>query len=151
MTKRYKEWGWVKENPVKMASREKEALHKDRRLTDSEERRLPKVCPERLKNIIVFAIDTGRRGVKFSLCPGDVSTFKKRWLSQTSERRGVPLTRRVRDILALRQDPQKAQSLQDNLVFCNAAGLAVNIHGLRWALKIALKEEAPDKLIAIGQ
>ena len=50
-----KEWGWAKENPVKMVSMEKEAPHKDRWLTDDEEKRLLESCPGWLRDIVVFA------------------------------------------------------------------------------------------------
>ena len=139
-----KEWGWAKENPVKMVSMEKEAPHKDRWLTDDEERRLLRACPGWLREIVVFGVDTGcRRGEILSLSwqhvdlqRGVAIIFGKK----TSEWRGVPLTRRLRDIMAAKQASQKVQSLRDNFVFCNPAGLVVNIHELRWAFETALGE-----------
>jgi integrase len=139
-----KEWGWAKENPVKMVSMEKEAPHKDRWLTDDEEKRLLAACPGWLRDIVVFAVDTGcRRGEILSLSwkqldlqKGVAIIFGKK----TSEWRGVPLTRRLRDVLPVKQAPQKVQSLRDDLVFCNPAGYSVNIHELRWAFKTALDE-----------
>ncbi len=139
-----KEWGWAKENPVKMVSMEKEAPHKDRWLTDDEERRLLAACPRWLKEIVVFAIDTGcRRGEILSLSWKDVDLQRGVAIvfgKKTSEWRGVPLTRRLRDVLTENQASQKVRSLHDNPVFCNPEGLTVNIHELRWAFEVALSE-----------
>lgn len=139
-----REWTWAKENPVKMISMEKEAPHKDRWLTDAEEKRLLAACPEWLREIVVFAVDTGcRRGEilalswkRLDLAKGVVTIFGKK----TGEWRGVPLTRRLWDLLVLKQASQKVRSLQDNLVFSNPAGQTVNIHELRWAFETALDE-----------
>ena len=139
-----KEWGWTKDNPVKMVSMEKEAPHKDRWLTDNEEKRLLRACPGWLREIAIFSVDTGcRRGEILSLSwkhvdlqRGVAIVFGKK----TSEWRGVPLTRRLRDIMTAKQASQKVLSLRDNLVFCNQEGLALNIHELRWAFEIALGE-----------
>ena len=57
-----REWPWTKENPFKVVAMEREALHKDRRLTGDEKKRLPAVCPEWLRKIAVFPVDTGCRG-----------------------------------------------------------------------------------------
>ncbi|HME42876.1 MAG TPA: site-specific integrase [Syntrophorhabdales bacterium] len=137
-----REWAWTKENPVKMVSMEKEAPHKDRWLTDDEEQRLLAACPEWLREIVVFAIDTGcRRGEILSLhwkhldlLKGVVTIFGKK----TGEWRGIPLTRRLWDLLALKHASQKVRLLRDNLVFSNPAGHVVNIHELRWAFETAL-------------
>ena len=139
-----KEWGWAKDNPVKMVSMEKEAPHKDRWLTYGEEKRLLKVCPEWFKDIVVFAVDTGcRRGEILSLFWRHVDLQKGVAVifgKKTSQWRGVPLTHRLRDILASKQAPQKVQSLRDSTVFCNATGLAVNVHELRWAFETVLQK-----------
>ncbi|HVN94953.1 MAG TPA: tyrosine-type recombinase/integrase [Syntrophorhabdaceae bacterium] len=143
-----REWGWAKENPVKMVSMEKESPHKDRWLTDDEERRLLEVCPGWLKEVVTFAVDAGcRRGEILSLAwksldlqKGVAVVFGKK----TSEWRGVPLTQRLRDMLTMKQASQKVRSLRDNSVFCNQTGLAVNIHELRWAFEVALRDAGID-------
>jgi len=141
-----REWAWAKENPVKMVSMEKEAPHKDRWLTGDEEKRLLAVCPEWLREIVVFAVDTGcRRGEilplswkHLDLAKGVVTVFGKK----TGEWRAIPLTRRLWDLLVLKQASQKIHSLRDNLVFSNPVGHMVNIHELRWAFETALAEAA---------
>ena len=89
-------------------------------------------------------VDTGcRRGEILSLSwkyldleKGVAIVFGKK----TSEWRGVPLTRRVREMLAEKQASQKCGPMQSNPVFCNPAGQPVNIHELRWAFEVALSE-----------
>ena len=56
-----KEWEWVKENPVRMVSRERKDRSKERWLTLEEEGRLLKESPPWLKDILTFAIHTGFR------------------------------------------------------------------------------------------
>ncbi len=50
------------------------------------------------------------------------------------------MTRRLRDILVVKQASQKVRSSHDNLVFCNPSGGVVNIHELRWTFETALDE-----------
>jgi integrase len=97
----------------------------------------------------VFGVDTGcRRGEILSLPwkhvdlqKGAATIFGKK----TGEWRGVPLTRRLRDILIVKQASQKVRSSRDNPVFCNPSGGVVNIHELRWAFEIALDEAGISK------
>ena len=56
-----KEWEWVKENPVKMVSKEKVNNHVERWLTLEEEKNLLNSSPKWLQEIILFAINTGFR------------------------------------------------------------------------------------------
>ncbi|HYB20588.1 MAG TPA: tyrosine-type recombinase/integrase, partial [Thermodesulfobacteriota bacterium] len=56
-----KEWGWVKENPVKMVSRERVNNLIERWLTQEEEKNLLNSSPKWLQDIILFAINTGLR------------------------------------------------------------------------------------------
>jgi integrase len=122
----------------------KRGAPKDRWLTDDEEKRLLAACPGWLKKIVVFAVDTGcRRGEILSLSwkhvdlqRGAATVFGKK----TSEWWGVPLTRRLRDVLSEKQASQKVRALHDNPVFCNPEGLAVNIHELCWAFEVALSK-----------
>ena len=55
------EWEWLKDNPVSRVPREKEDNEIDRWLTKDEEKRLLESSPEWLREIIVFALNTGLR------------------------------------------------------------------------------------------
>jgi integrase len=56
-----REWEWMRENPVKKVSREKVHNQIDRWLTLEEEIRLLASSPKWLREIIIFAINTGLR------------------------------------------------------------------------------------------
>jgi integrase len=56
-----KEWEWVKENPVKMVSRERVNSQIERWLNLEEERKLLNSSPKWLREIILFALNTGLR------------------------------------------------------------------------------------------
>jgi len=73
-----REWEWIRENPVKKISMEKENPSRDRWLSLEEEERLLAASPQWLKEIITFAIETGcRREEILSLTWKDVDIFKK--------------------------------------------------------------------------
>jgi len=55
-----REWGWVKENPVKSISREK-VLPRCRWLTEEEEKKLLDASPQWLRELVIFADQTGLR------------------------------------------------------------------------------------------
>jgi integrase len=139
-----REWGWIKENPARMVSMEKEPPHKDRWLTDEEEKQLLNACPAWLREIVVFAVDTGcRRGEILSLPWKHLDLDKGVAIifgRKTNEWRSVPLTRRLREMFSEKQASQKVRSMRSNPVFCNTEGQPVNIHELRWAFEVALNK-----------
>ena len=72
------EWEWLKDNPVSRVPREKEDNEIDRWLTKDEEKRLLESSPEWLREIIVFALNTGlRQGELLSLEWNRVNLFRK--------------------------------------------------------------------------
>ena len=56
-----REWEWIRENPVKRVAREKVRNYIERWLTHEEEERLLRASPDWLRNILIFAINTGLR------------------------------------------------------------------------------------------
>jgi len=56
-----KEWEWIEKNPVARVSMEEENNKRDRWLTIEEEEQLLKVCPEWLRELTMFALNTGMR------------------------------------------------------------------------------------------
>jgi integrase len=59
---------------------------------------------------------------------------------KTAEWRGVPLVKRVREMLSAKHASQKVRPLKEALVFLDPAGQAVDIHELRWAFEKALSK-----------
>jgi len=113
-----KEWEWTKENPVAKISMEKEDNKRDRWLTDEEEEKLLKVCPEWLKELVVFALNTGMRlGEILSLTWEGVDLFRKTvtiFKSKNKERRTIPVNATVFEMLKAKT---KVRSIKTNLVF----------------------------------
>ncbi len=56
-----REWEWIHENPVSKVPKEKENNKRDRWLKHEEERRILELSPEYLREIIIFALNTGLR------------------------------------------------------------------------------------------
>ena len=138
-----KEWGWVRDNPVKMVSMEKEPPPRDRWLTFEEEEKLLSVSPSWLKPMIIFAVETGcRRGEMLSLGWKSVDLFRRVvtiFGSKTGEKRSIPLTQRALGVLRERQR-ETVSSIKEDLVFLHPPGRRVNIHTLRFAFEEALKK-----------
>jgi integrase len=140
-----KEWEWVRDNPVRKISMEKEVASRDRWLTIEEEERLLTASPGWLKEIIIFAIETGcRRGEILSLEWKDVDIFKKTLTvlgEKTEERRVIPLTQKVLELLKARERSRSnVRSLKGDFVFTHPPGRKVNIHTLRTAFETALEK-----------
>ena len=140
-----KEWEWVKDNPVKKVSMEREPSPRDRWLTYEEEDMLISVSPSWLKELITFSVETGcRRGEMLSLQWKDVDLFKKVvniFGSKTGEKRTIPLTPKAFEVLRDRQRVrEKVRLIRDDLVFTHPIGRKINIHTLRSAFEDALKK-----------
>jgi len=139
-----KEWEWISENPVLKISMEKEPPSRDRWLTYAEEEKLLATSPPWLREIVIFAIETGcRREEILSLNWRDVDLLKKVVIifgRKTGDRRAIPLTQRAFEILRLRGDSKrKIMSLVQNLVFNHPEGQKVNINTLRGAFEDSLR------------
>ncbi len=140
-----KEWEWISENPVLKVSMEKEPPSRDRWLTFEEERILLAASPEWLKEIIVFAVETGcRRGEILYLEWKDVDTFKKAvtvFGKKTGERRTIPLSEKALEVLKAREVVRtNVRAIIGDLVFTYPAGRQVNFRTLRSAFEDALKK-----------
>ena len=145
-----REWEWAKDNPVLRVSMEKEPPPRDRWLTYEEEEKLLSVSPAWLKEIIIFAVETGcRREEILSLEWKDVNLFERLVIifgKKTGERRTVPLTERAFDVLKAKNEVKmKVRPLHTNLVLTYPPGRRVNIHALRWAFESAVEKAKIEK------
>lgn len=145
----FKEWEWIKENPVSKVPKEKENNEKDRWLTSDEEKRLLEASPQRLKDIIVFNLHTGLRiDELLSLEWQRVNLLSKTILIQKSKNgkpRTVPLNQDAIDILI---EKSKVRSIKNDLVFTSSAGTKIDSDNLRRSLdsaleKVSIKEVTP--------
>lgn len=141
-----REWEWVRENPVIRVSMEKEPPSRDRWLTCGEEEAFLSVAPSWLKEIVIFAIETGcRREEILSLTWQGADLFKKVvtiFAKKTGDRRTIPLTTRAFDILILKEKARtkRGSIKRDDFVFPHPGRQKVNFHTLRWAFEKALEK-----------
>lgn len=146
-----KEWEWIDKNPVERVSLEKEPPSRDRWLTCEEEEELLTVSPQWLREIIIFALETGcRREEILSLKGRDVDFSNKAAVifgKKTGERRTIPLTQRAFDVLMLKRKTQRnVISIKGDFVFTHPPGQRINIHTLRWAFEKAVKDAGVEDL-----
>jgi site-specific recombinase XerD len=114
------EWEWLKHNPIAKVSLEKENNARTRWLTYGEESELLPVCPEWLKEIVVFALNTGMRSGEILSLEWRGVDFNRKTItifqSKNNEPRTIPMTEIVFEML---QGKSKVKSIRTNLVFYN--------------------------------
>ncbi len=137
----FKEWEWMKENPVSKVPKEKENNERDRWLTDEQERRLLENSPQWLIDIIVFDLHTGlRQGELLSLQWDRINLFRRTIIIQESKSgkpRTLPVNQIAFDIL---EERSKIRNIMNDLVFVSNAGSKIDRHNLRRAFNIAIKK-----------
>lgn len=110
-----REWEWVNENPVIRVRKEKEPPPRDRWLRYEEEEILLQASPQWLRELIIFAVETGcRLSENLSLTWNDIDLQKRTAVifgSKTGERRTVPLSKRAYWLLKAKADVRQINSL----------------------------------------
>ncbi len=137
----FKEWEWIRENPVARVPKEKENNEIDRWLTVDEERRLLENSPGWLREIIIFDLNSGLRQHELSdLEWSRVNLFRKTVLIQNTKNgkpRTIPLNKNSLDVLVHRS---KVKSFKNDYVFLNRNGKKIDPNNLRTSFYIALKK-----------
>ncbi len=118
-----KEWEWMDFNPVSHVSRERVNNQVERWLTFEEQEKVLAVSPLWLREIIIFAVNTGwRRSEILALKWDKVDLFKKTLTILEQKNKGKdtqPFNERVLDVLKARY---KVRSIASNLVFYDSEG-----------------------------
>jgi len=118
-----KEWEWLDFNPVARVSRERVFNKIERWLTFEEQEKLLAASPAWLREIIIFAVNTGwRRSEILALTWDNVDLFKKKLtiLEQKNHDKDTqPFNERVLEVLKARY---KVRSISSNLVFYDSEG-----------------------------
>jgi len=134
-----REWEWVKDNPVSKVSMEEENNARDRWLSEEEEMRLMEVCPAWLRELVVFALNTGMRiGEIISLEWRGVDLFRKTvtvFKSKNKELRTIPVNQTAFEILKNRS---KVKSIS-GLVFHSPSHTKLLVPSIDHAFKKALR------------
>ena len=136
-----KEWEWVAENPVQRVSKEKVHNLIERWLTAEEEQRLLAASPVWLKEIIVFAVNTGlRQSEILNLQWSNVDVFR-RTITLLEQKNGgrdtLPVNAKALGVLKARA---KVRSLKTDYVFYNGAGNRMDARDLLRVFYPAMKK-----------
>jgi integrase len=134
-----REWEWLRDNPVLRVQKDKENNERDRWLSKDEETILLDNCPEWLRDILVFDLNTGlRQDELLSLEWSRVNLLRKTILitkTKNDKPKTVPLNKIALDVINRRS---KVRSIKNNFVFFNKNGKKINAHNLRVAFYILL-------------
>lgn len=138
LTVAIREWEWLNENPVTMVSKERVRNHLERWLTFEEEAQLLDVSPGWLRELIVFAVETGLRQseiLNLQWSHVDLSRQTIAILEQKNRGRDtLPLSCRAFEVL---QERGKIRSLTCPYVFFNSQGTRIRACNLWRAFKRA--------------
>ena len=122
-----REWEWCRDNPVSRVSRERFNNQVERWLSPEEESRLLAVCPEWLKDIIIFAMNTGmRQGEILGIEWSHVDLFRKTatvMRSKNGERRTIPLNQSALEVL---KSKAKVRHIMSSYVFTSKIGTRID-------------------------
>ncbi|MGD0919591.1 MAG: tyrosine-type recombinase/integrase [Thermodesulfobacteriota bacterium] len=115
-----REWQWVRQNPVKDISREK-VIPRHRWLTDEEEEKLLEACPGWLRELVVFAVQTGLREDEILSLQWSQIDFTRNtltiWEQKNKESDTLPINDTAMAVLRSR-----ARHIRSPLVFTNSEG-----------------------------
>ncbi|MBI4715997.1 MAG: tyrosine-type recombinase/integrase [Nitrospirae bacterium] len=136
-----KEWEWCRDNPMHRVTMEPVHNQVDRWLAAKEEERLMVASPVWLREIVIFALNTGmRKGEILSLLWRDVD-FSRSVLvvmkSKNRERRTLPLNSRVFELLMERQHGGATVS---DFVFSTSHGTRITDRNLSRAFYVAMEK-----------
>jgi integrase len=139
-----REWEWAKDNPVCRVSMEREHNTRDRWLSDEEEQRLLSAAAPYVRDLVLFAINTGmRRGEILSLTWAGVDLTRRTvtvFKSKNGERRTIPANQAVMDLLLeKRQLKESVKRPVADVVFASETGTPIDGSNLRRGFLIALK------------
>ncbi len=136
-----KEWEWVDFNPVARVSRERVNNQVERWLTFEEQNKLLAVSPQWLREIIIFAVNTGwRRSEIIGLTWDKVDLFQKKLTILEQKNKGKdtqPFNEQVLEVLKARY---KVRSIKSNIVFYNSGGTAWDGRNVLRAFTAAVKD-----------
>ena len=112
------EWGWFKENPIRLVHLESKEMKRDRWITVDDEIKILSHSPEWLKDFVIFAVNTGLRvGEIVGLAWTNVDLFRRTLTvvkSKNDEPRTIPMNVTVFEML---KEKSKVRSIMCDKVF----------------------------------
>ncbi|MDA8103784.1 MAG: tyrosine-type recombinase/integrase [Nitrospiraceae bacterium] len=135
-----REWEWLEVNPFWKVKIEQPKGHKERWLTLEEENRLLDSCPTWLRDIVVFALNTGmRQNEILSLDWHEVDFFRRAitlLVTKNMEKRTIPLNQTVLEFLKTKSKVRHISGY----VFSSSAGTKISPRNLLRAFYSARKK-----------
>jgi len=141
-----REWEWVDSNPVSRVSKEKVNNKVERWLTNEEEQSILALSPAWLREVVIFAINTGlRQGELMNLTWDRVDLFRKTLTILEQKNKGkdtLPLNELALDVLKARY---KVRSIKSNRVFFNSEGERLDASNLRRSFYLVVEKAKVSK------
>ena len=143
-----KEWEWLKENPVQRVSKEKVNNLIERWLTFKEENKLLSVSPKWLREIIIFAINTGLRQSEILSLQWSRVDLSRRTITILEEQKNqgrdtLPLSEGALTVLKERARVRRGET---NYVFYNKIGRRIDARNLQRAFSSATRKACIENL-----
>ena len=139
-------WEWLVINPAVRIPREKVKNRMERWLTEEEEEKLLNACPEWLRDMVIFSLNTGfRQNEMLSLTWSQVDLSRKTilfWDQKNGGRDTVPINPAAEEIL---KKHWKVRSLSSDHVFLTSNGTPFIARNLIRSFSIALEKAGIEK------
>ena len=141
-----REWEWCSENPFAKVSSEKGAGKRTRWLTFEEEKRLLPVCPDWLKDFVVFAAWTGIREGNIINLKRNQADLQRRVIelggtvnhrTKNDDPLVIPMNQKAFEIIDRKMS---AKANGNNLFFTSPKGKQIRPNNLRREFRKALKD-----------
>ena len=137
-----REWEWIRDNPFTRISMEKLPIQRVRYLTEDEFEKLYQACNDRLKPIVLFAVNTGvRQDNILSLTWESMDLHRGVFTlpyTKNGERLGLPMNNTVKELLT---ELNKVRHINGGCVFSSTVGTKLDASKVdkwfRHALKVA--------------
>ncbi len=134
-------WEWIESNPAARIPREKVKNRMERWLTQDEEERLLNACPEWLRDMVIFSLNTGfRQNEMLSLTWNQIDLNRKVilfWEQKNNGRDTVPINDATVELL---KKIRKIRSLSSTHVFLTSAGTSFIARNLVRSFSITLEK-----------
>lgn len=135
-----KEWEWIRDNPVSRVSKERFNNQIDRWLTLEEEEKLLNACQVWVRQIALFALNTGmRQGEILNLRWPYVDLLRKALTvmeSKNGEKRSIPLNQKAHEILV---SQAKVRHTNSDYVFITSVGTKIGKRNLARPFQVAVE------------
>ncbi len=136
-----REWEWIKDNPFTKVGMEKLPQPRVRYLTTEEFEKLYQACNERLKPIVLLAVNTGMRQDNIlSLTWQDVDLNRGVIMlehTKNGERLGLPMNETVKNLLG---ELNKVRHINSPYIFHNSTGTKIDAEKVRRWFSQAVKK-----------